>query len=207
MLEVLDPAVFSGLTLPATLREELAVDEATASDERLERVILSASARIARACNRRTFGRERLRQTENIRAHGTGFDALPLDNDLSPSIVSVSEGGAALAVGQWALDGSRLYRVAAGAKQAWATATVVVEYWGGFALVEDVPPDLQEACIALCRTVRSASTSTREADLKRIKIMDIIEKEWAVGSSATATTGLPPDVEEMVAPWRRVVLV
>jgi hypothetical protein len=203
MLEVITPAPFSGLTLPGTLREDLGVDEDTVSDERLERIILGASARIARACNRRTFGRERLRQTENIPAHGTGFDALALDNDLSPAILSVSDGGAALLVGQWALDGSRLYRVSASVKQAWATAPVVVEYWAGFALVEDVPPDLQEACIALCRTVRSAST--READLKRIKIMDIIEKEWAVGSSGS-TTGLPPDVEDMVAPWRRLVM-
>lgn len=204
MLEVLTPAAFSGLTLPSTVRDELGVSEEAASDARLERIIAGASARIARACNRKTFGRERLRQTTKIPARNTGFNGIALENDLSPQIVSVSDGGTALSSTDWALDGSRLYRVSGGVEQPWGASPVVIEYWAGFALVEDVPPDLQEACIALCRGVHSAAA--RDTDLRRIKIMDIIEKEYAVGSSSSTTTGLPLDIEEAIAPWRRVVM-
>lgn len=145
MLEILTPATTSDLTTLATAKRDLGIVDA-AQDARIADLIREASDLVAQWCNRSSFGRETLRQTERL---ASPTDVLLLQRDLGVLVSSVTEDGAALTTGDYERGDLLLYRLRDGIRVPWAARTVVIEYQAGFALPDDAPPALERACLDL----------------------------------------------------------
>jgi hypothetical protein len=145
MLEILFPATSGDLTTLAIAKRELGVADA-AQDTRITDMIHEASDLVTQWCNRSSFGRETLRQTERLVSPA---DVLMLQRDLGLLVSSVTEDGVALAAGEYERGGVLLYRLRGDVRVPWTARTVVVEYQAGFLLPDETPPALERACLDL----------------------------------------------------------
>jgi hypothetical protein len=146
MLEILFPATSGDLTTLAIAKRELGVADA-AQDTRITDMIHEASDLVTQWCNRSSFGRETLRQTERL---ASPVDVIVLQRDLGVLVSSVTEDGVALAAADYEQGGVLLYRLRGGVRVAWTARTVIVEYQAGFVLPDETPSALG-AALHLCR--------------------------------------------------------
>lgn len=203
---VVTPAASGDLTTLEALDRELSGEPDTARDVRLAEVIRQVSAAAAAYCGLDTFGRERVRQTERslwgCRAYGR---SILLERWIRPSIVSVEVDGVALDTAEYEVDGALLYRLTAGGSPyAFWAGQIAVTYDTGFDCPAGVPPDLQRIALDLC--VGAHQTRSRDAGLRRIRIMDLVEKEYFGTQATAATGGMPGDVATRLEKYRRVMV-
>lgn len=143
MLEIVTPASTGHLTVLDRVKSELSIS-GTGEDAKLTTLIGEASDLIAAYCNRDTFGREELRQTERVSMPRA---CIILARDLAVTVTSVTVDGEALDPADYEIDGSLLYRLNDDDRLAWATGKVVIEYEAGFTLLTDLPPALERAAV------------------------------------------------------------
>src|SRR5207244_6987276 len=99
---IVTPATTNDLTVIATARAELGAP-ASVTDDEIQRLITDASQTCADLCGRPFgFGRVGLRQTMPFRLRRTPA-AFILDNELNPTIASVTEDGVTLAPDEYEL--------------------------------------------------------------------------------------------------------
>lgn len=198
MLTLFTAAATSDLTVLATLKTELGITAST-DDVLLADIIRRSSDIITRYCGRGTFGRATYDQTERLTRN---VHAIVLDRDIKVSITSVTEDGVALTTAYYELDGtdgSMLYRLdGADGRTCWAGGSkVVIRYAAGFALLTDVPYDLESACLDLCKSAWLART--RDPALRSEKIEAIIERSWFQGRADSGAVS--PEMAARLAPY------
>ncbi|MFT8245201.1 hypothetical protein [Roseomonas sp. BN140053] len=208
MLTIVTPASNRKLTTASTLADELG-SVSVVEFVRMDRLIERASAMISRYCDR-GFAREVLRQEFRQ----------PLPNSIRlarnpAAVTAVAIDGVALASSDWRLDADAqvLYRVSPqGAEVNWCGWRTVVDYTAGYVLPGDpgyaaappderLPADVEHACIMLCTALRSSAG--RDPMLRSESTEGVGSTSWI----ATAEMGaLPPQVADMLAPYRRLTV-
>lgn len=145
MLEIVTPATTGHLTTLVRVKAELSII-GTAEDLRLATLIGEASDLIAAHCNRDTFGREAVRQTERITC---AQEYIILERDIALTITALTVDGTALAAADYEVDGSLLYRIEDDRRGYWDAGKVVIEYGAGFTLLTTLPYALERAALDL----------------------------------------------------------
>lgn len=142
MLRIITPAESSDLTTLDAAKAELGVTDG-ASDVAIGALIRRASAAIADYTGH-VWGREELEQTERLKC---SREVIILDRSLAPAVSSVVVDGITLEATDYELDGSLLRRLASDSRTTWCASKVVVAYQAGYALPDDVPGGVEQACL------------------------------------------------------------
>jgi hypothetical protein len=157
------------------IKSDLGITVST-DDAYLGRALAAASADIVMYCNR-SFLRDTIDDTFFMDGC---HSALVLSRTPVASVTSVTQAGTVLDPTGYTFDAATgiIYRVDTnGNLRDWEILTTVVRFIGGY---EDVPADLEAACIAMVKSKRS--NRTRANDLKSEKIPDVYEATyWVAG--------------------------
>lgn len=197
MLSIITPAATNDLTTLATARAEIGATVGTISDADVLALVGQASGACARACNRSTFGKEVLRQTEQSGTEG----GIILARDLNVTVQAVTAAGLALTSDDWQVEDGQLWRISAGYPYGWQYGLpVVIDYTAGFSLIDELPPDIERACLLVLRAWYFARG--RDPSVRSISSEGIGMTQFASASSDAG--GMPPDALALLAPWRRL---
>jgi hypothetical protein len=203
-LRVTAAATTKDLTRLATVKAELSIAN-TVQDAWLADAIRQASDGIAAYCRRpEGFGRETVEETFRAVRPGAAASCLILGRDIAPAIASVVEDGASLLAAEYVLDGSLLYRLEDDRPACWLAAKIVVVYQSGYALLADLPYDVERCCLDL--VVRAYNARGRDPGLRSERILDVIAQSWDTPGGNGFKDGLPVDVADRLAPYRRPVI-
>lgn len=191
MYRILSAAATNDLTTLATVKHELAIsdgDSPSPHDERLTELISTASDIVAQFCNRDTFGRQTIEQTEYLRQPTQG---IVLAFDINPAITSVTLNDVELSPTEYVLDGSILRQPipvwpSNSCWSGWHGGKIVIVYDAGFILPpggsppSDLPRAIERACMDIVFSFWGSSTRDQTV---RSETVD------GVGSIAYATSG------------------
>ena len=198
MLEIVTPASTGHLTVLDRVKTELSIS-GTSEDAKLTTLIGEASDLIAAYCNRDTFGREELRQTERVTA---ARECIILARDLAVTVTEVTADGTVLDPADYELDGSLLYRLEDDERISWEGEKVVIEYETGFTLLGDLPFALERAALDI--VVNLYRSAGRDTSIRT----EMVE---GVGSTSytdlRANSGLPLSAERIQALSRYRLIV
>ena len=194
MITIITPPTTNMLTVTATAARELAISDATAG---LQELIGQASDVCARYCGRpEGFGRATVRQTER----NVNLPCIILDRDIAPAITSVIEDGTTLAVTDYELDGSLLYRLSGDYRIQWRATVLQVTYAAGYTLLTDLPQDIERACLIVLQAIYSSRG--RDPHIRS-------ESADGVGSVSyldprSVSDALPAQAITLLQPWRKM---
>lgn len=214
MLTIVTPSPTYDLTILATVKSELKIT-ATTDDDWLSSVISDCSADFAGECDR-VFAAETVRETLHFarrhrhhhRAHGEDPRPVILERTPVTDIASVTGDGTALAADLYEIEADTgfLYRLDAnGNRTDWSVAKLEVQYIGGYALLGELPRDIERAVIAL---VKQRWFSRRRDPLVKAETIDGVgsEQYW-VGPVPGAASGTYPDeTQRAIDRYRRVLV-
>jgi hypothetical protein len=139
-----------------------------------------------------------VRQTER----NVNLPCIILDRDIAPSITSVVEDGTTLAVTDYELDGSLLYRLSGDYRIQWRATVLQVTYAAGYTLLTDLPQDLERACLDLCATIwasRGRDRSLRSESADGVGSVSYLDPRDSAG-------GLPQAIADALASYRRITV-
>jgi hypothetical protein len=210
ILDVVTPAPSQDLVSLTDTRDEF--DAPRTADARLKRYITEASAAVA-TYTRRVWRQETVTETfysaffmGGWGAWGWGWgwrwspyrrsDGAPNPLVLArypvSSIISVVADGTAFDPTEYLLDGDKglLYRWDPDGSigMAWAAQTVAITYVSGYQLTADVPPDVQQACMAMIR--QRYFSRGRNPYLRSQTVPNVQEESYWAGPDLSA---LPPE--------------
>lgn len=184
----------------------------TSKDELLIGHLATASELVADYC-RRHFGRATVRETFIFGPNDKPVESLVLRMSPIDTVTSVLEGTSETSLvedtdffldGDGVLAPSMLTRGTTTGAKCWGCSRVIVDYIGGFALLDGLPYTLEQACL---RTVSSLYHS-RGADpnVRSIQVPDVETVTYgaAAGGDSAALGALLPDVQLMLKPFRRL---
>lgn len=197
--EVLTAAATYNLTTLDTVRAELGLTDI--SDDMVMRWIAGASARIAAYCNR-VFALETVRESFEFRP-GESANALRLSRTPVAAITSVTVDGSATTDYKVDTKSGVLARTASGVVGTWFGREIIVTYSGGYELVGTLPWPVEDACLVMLR--HRASSRTRDPMLRQLEIPGVSTETYWVPSGAQES-GLPPEVEDLLADFRTVAV-
>jgi uncharacterized phiE125 gp8 family phage protein len=206
IVTVTDAADSYDLTVLATVKSELNIPASNQTeDANLSRWIREASQAIATECGR-VFAKETISE---VFRHSCA-DRLILTRYPVASITSVTENDdAALDDALYELDVENgfLYKMTADAvptQISWPSSRTTVVYVAGYELLDELPADIERACINMVKMMRSASK--RDPLLRSESIPGVLDQTWWVGGSGSSNVnqGLPPDVLSLIAPYRNI---
>lgn len=198
-LTVVTAATTRDLTILARMKSDLGLT-GTDQDAALADVIREASDAIGRECARpEGFGRETVAETWRLSA---AADCLILTRDIRPAITSVVEDGVTLAAADYQLAGSLLYRLDEDAPTRWTARKVTVTYAAGYALLSDVPYDLERACLDLAATIWAARG--RDRTIRSESVDGVASASYL--DPAAGKGGMPLVIADAIAPYRRLVV-
>lgn len=202
MLIVTTPATSQALTTLAAVKAALDMTGSNDDDAFLSDTINRVSAVIARFC-RRTFALETVTETLRLNRH---TPEVVLSRFPVVAVSAVTVGGIALDSSEFETDSERgiLYRIDANRRFiCWPSDVIEVTYSAGYILPSEhdrtLPEDIEKAAIMLCKIDYYARL--RDPLLKSDAVEGIITQTFWVGGS-----GLPPDVEMLLQPYRVVTL-
>lgn len=194
------------LTTLATVKAELGITN-NDSDDFLQMKIKQNSDAIARSCNR-DFAEETLEDHFTL-DWATCRSEAPLVLSRIPvtSVLSVLEGNSAIAVSDYEVDRSSglMWRIASFERRYWYGGKIVVQFVGGYQLLPTLPYDLEQACILMVQKTWYARS--RDPLVKSVTINDVASYQYNVGDVGLGKSGFPPDVESLIAPYRRPMAV
>lgn len=200
MLTVTSPAADPTLLTIAELRAAAGVQDQT-QDAALALIGEEVSAAIARACGVAQSGiiAPTLRQetiVETLRLE-EGRKAIVLSRRPVSAIAAVVEGVETLAGPDYEFDGAGglLYRLDSDERTYWPPCRVVVTYVAGLATV---PPDLRRAAMKM--VTEMWATSSRDPNLKRVRIEGVSEREYWVAPAADPLVSA--EVMDLLGPYR-----
>lgn len=202
MLTIVTPATDRKLLTAAEMR---AAAGTTPSDTELAALNAYVSAIITAACQvpRESVGNTPATLREETVSEsfewGTYQSFASLSRRPVISFTSVTENGSALTASDWQLEGHLLYRVTGDARTWWPSGDLAVVYVAGWSTV---PDDLKYLAIKMVKQElamggATSSGGNSDANLKRLKIEGVSEREWYVSSGSTSDTGglVPPDIQ------------
>lgn len=190
------------LTLRQTVKDELGLTNGS-KDSLIDRYIDVASSAIPAYLNR-VLAQETVSETIRDFCHA---QALPLKRTPVTDIDSVTVDGAALAASEYEVDpdSGLLYRLSGNSQVCWSGSVVVVQYTGGYELLETLPNEIEEAAIWLAKGMYYARA--RDPKVKSEEVPDVGTFEYWVGPMpGQSDYGFPPEVISMLAPHRRQVI-
>jgi hypothetical protein len=199
------------LTTLATVKAELGLTT-TAEDANLAIWISQSSNACAAYCDR-VFGLETV--TETFRNKFSYFirndqnylnvDYLLLTRTPVVSIASFVQDGAALIQDvdyQLDPDTGKLYRLDANDNlTSWRFSKIVIQYNGGYALVGNLPHNIERACIS--QVVNTRASAGRDNTVKQESIPGVLETQYWVGTIGQ-NGALTPDVTALLDPYRNI---
>jgi hypothetical protein len=202
ILTVTTAADSHDLTVLATVKAELQIDPANTKFDALlsNQWIPQASAAVASYCNR-VFSRETVTETwRNVYDKET----LILARYPVSSVTSVTVDGTALAASDYEYDAKTgfIYRLSSDTRVGWCAAKIVIVYAGGYALLGDLPFEIERATVLLCKFYRY--TLAQNPLIKREDIPGVIETEyWVMPQGSPA---MPRDVTDLLDPHRSLAV-
>lgn len=194
MLQVITPAATNDLTVIDRVKAELQITTA-ANDAYLDNLIAEVSDACARHCSRTGWGRETVRQIERPT---TPRECIILDRDLLPTIAAITEDGVALAVTDYELDGSLLYRLSSDRRVSWTASKIVLDYSAGFATLTNLPFDLERAAlewIKACYAGRGKNPLVRSESAQDVGSVSYFDPRAGLEA-------MPPQTAGYLQPWR-----
>jgi hypothetical protein len=197
LLTVVEAAPSQDLTVLETVKLELQVED-TKLDELLQTYIRQASGMIARRC-RRVFGKETV--SEKIRLkHPYRVPHVMLKRYPVTEIVSVTVDGAELLDAQYEVNGEAglLYRLNTDCRIDWCARSVTVEYVAGYQLLDELPRDVERACVTAVKFM--VWSRTRDPSVKRVEIPDVRTVDYWVGGVGS-DPALPPEAVSLITPF------
>lgn len=200
-LVVVTAASTHDLTTRDALKRDLRITAST-WDDLLDDLIHRSSAVCATYCNR-VFARETV--TETFWLEGK-IDTLNLARFPNIAIASLIEDDAALVASDYAVDeqSGSLWRVSAGARIKWDASKIVVTYAAGYELLDDLPRDIEEACIRQSRVTWYAGG--RDPLVKAEEVPGVSNVQYWVGGVGEPGT-LSPDVTALLDPHRNPAIL
>jgi hypothetical protein len=197
-----DPAASKDLTVKATVKTELGIT-GTDNDAQIDTNIHQASALIAGHVGRDLAEDQR---TDHFRIDGRdAIDVLRLSHWPVSSIDAITEAGIALDEYDYELDilTGRMWRLdAAGDRIEWTAGKITVQHTSGYALLTNLPHDLERACIEQVKAVFSGRQ--RDPTLKSESVPDVYQASYALaGGDFIGTSGLLKSVEGALVPYRK----
>lgn len=200
MLTVTTPATSERLANPVRIVSALGQAGVTVSSDAAGVLADDASAVIARWC-RRAFGSATYSEVFR-RGHCDYPERLVLARWPVSAIASVTVDGVALSASDYELDSSMLYRLSSDLRVRWSGEKVTVAYVAGYALPDSAPADLERACIAMAVALYHGQGRDTA---KRSEMVDGIGSiSWRDADKGGAA--IPADVEQLIGPYREVLL-
>lgn len=204
--EIVTPATTRDLTRLETVKTELGITD-TVNDDFLQLKIRQASDAIASSCNR-FFHQETLRDSFSLDWAIRCNEGRPLVLSRIPvvSIVSILDGNSSLPVTEYEVDSASglLWRTMSNVRTYWGWTyggKIVVTFIGGYELLETLPYDIEQAAILLVKN--SWYARSRDPLVKSVTINDVASYDFVVGKVGVGESGFPPDVENLIARYRR----
>jgi len=195
-LEITDVADTQDLTVLATAKDELGIAQAdTSQDAQLARWIHEASSLINSQVNR-VLGRETVRETFECGYCGH-IGPLPLSRYPVAIIDSISSPTQSLSNTDYRLDANKglLYRNFG----RWV-GEIVVNYQAGYQLLQELPFDLERACLQLMRYRKTSAL--RDPSIRSEEVPGVYNVSYWVGIVPGSDAAMPADVTSMLAPYR-----
>jgi hypothetical protein len=201
---VVTPATSNWLvTLDAALDELGLTSDGGTQDSQVGRIIGQVSAAISAYCGR-IFVKQSYRDQFRYPCNWLGYGKplllsrapIAVDGD-GAAILTATEDGAAVVLAEWEADLSAgmLYRLdSGGSATSWTGSLVVVDYDAGYDLI---PEDVQAA--ALRWLVMRYTARGRDPLLRSEEVPGAQRFDYQVSQ---APAGVPPDVAEMLGPYR-----
>ena len=213
LLNVITPATTHDLTTLEIVKDELNVTDAS-SDTRFARWISATSDYIEKFCNR-VFATEQVselwRASDRGAVYGTYMrdhlsdqpDALSLRRFPIVEITSITEntGGDPLTTDDYEMEVATglLWKMVDGYRSHWWGPSVTVTYTGGYDLPDHPPPALEQACLMLIKIRNDGINRDR---LQRAQVIPgVLEEQWW-NPATPGQPGMPPEVEEILTPFR-----
>lgn len=135
-------------------------------------------------------------------------DELRLSRWPVAQVLSVTEDGTSLVIDDWDIDATsgRLWRISNADRFDWSgTGVTQVTYTGGYILPGDLPADIQRAAIDQAKA--QFMSGARDPALRSFNIPDVYQASYSVpGGDAFGASGLLPQVEAALRPYRRIVV-
>lgn len=200
ILTVITPAESYDLTVLATVKAELGII-GTSEDVQIAKYIAQASGAIASYCNR-VFAEETVTETFRNRSSGGTLRSIILQRSPVTEIDAVALDDVELVANtDYEFDGESgiLSRICGGYRSTWSFRTLVVQYTAGYELVGTLPLPIERACISLTKQYRSSAS--RDPLVKGEEIPGVLKTDYWIGGVG-ANGALPPDVIDLVAPYR-----
>ena len=198
---VLTPAESRDLTALETLKLQLDITS-NEEDEKLKIWIHQASVAIEDFCCR-VFAQEFVRESVRLDTYGAG-QFIYLSRRPIVEITSITENGTALVVDtdyEVETDSGLLWRMSNNYRTCWTGASrVIVEYIGGYSLLDELPYPIERACIHLVKNYRAMNM--RDPLLRSEEIPGVIRYDYQVTNPAGQDGGMPPDVTSLISPYR-----
>lgn len=207
LLTVVTPSNTFDLTVKATVKLELGISD-TAQDDKLELWIHQASGIFAAECNR-VFAKEtvseQFRLTRRYPVDWSNQEALPLSRYPVGTITSVTADDVVLDVADYEVDpgSGLLYLLSAGVRSSWTAQKVVVVYAGGYALLGELPQEIERAVISLVKQYFFGGN--RDPQLRSEEVINVQRFDYRVSSGAD-DGAYPPDFEKMIQKYRRWIV-
>lgn len=201
VLTVVTPADSVDLTILANVKAELGIST-TAEDVNLETWIDQASGIITGSCNR-VFGKETVTESFRNRQRWLEPERIILQRTPVTAVTSVVEDGTTLVEDtDYELDyeSGIMTRLYGDYETRWNFRTLVVTYAGGYELLGTLPIAIERATITLVKQFRSAAL--RDPLLKSEEIPGVLSQTFWVGSTGDRSSGIPHEVETLIAPYR-----
>lgn len=197
------------LTTVENVRSDLTLSEAAAPTQKVERWIDQATGMVQSFCNR-VFARQTYR--ERVVAQPFAAEILLSEGPVI-RILSITNRGTPLADGfDYELDGGLIYALRNGARCAWHSFPMVVEYEAGWDLpgepagtpaAEPLPADVEKAATDLIAAIRS--DAGRDPMVKASDVEGVGRREYYVMG---AKAQLPhPGAEAVLQRYRKLALV
>lgn len=201
ILTVLNEASTNDLTVLATVKAELGITGNT-QDANLARWITEASGVIGSQINR-VLGEEDLREV--FRLQTGGHENIVLRRRPVVTITSITEGETTIATDDYEFDSESgiVYKLTSGDRINWIGGKITVLYTAGYGLLDALPYALERAAIKLVGHYRATRTFDAADKSQSYEIPGVYSQrtERWVGS-ISENNALPPDVEDLLGPYR-----
>lgn len=211
MLTVITPSATYDLTVLATVKERLGLTD-TSNDTLLNHLISAASGKAATYCNR-VFAKEQVSETFRLprfhhHTHIAGVSRPPLLELKRYPIVTVdavTEGATTLTSADYEFEAETglIYRLDGNdTRWHWTGPKIVIEYTAGFALLDGLPYQLEEAVIELVKVAWFGRK--RDPMLRNESQPGLGDQQFWIGTSPGQTGALPPAIAGLLDPFRVV---
>lgn len=194
------------LTTKAKVKSELGITT-TDEDVNIATWITQASAAVAVNC-RRTFGLETLSEQFRLSSYING--RLQLSRFPVSTITSVTENDTLLtATDDYEFDAESglVTRLSGDVPARWPWGKIVVVYSAGYDLLDALPHPIERAVILLVKHYRSGATRDPMLKAEQTNVPGVLDERqefWVGGIGGQG--GLPTEVSDLIAPYRRVLV-